>query len=368
MLRISTVALWCAAAAAFSAPARGARAGPAPPRMSLFTSVESLVTRPYYALEKSVASKQIPSIATAPAPRLKLADVASDEGGASFDHALWDGVLQAHVSDGLVDYVSLAADARFAAYLEQLAAADVAALSKPEQLALWCNAYNALCVNHVVSRRSEIEASAMCCFYMPLPSGVWRGGVGHISTCRGGAATCADVTDPPGMFARQPVKKMLATSSLQAGILDLSSKERAIWDAPAGVVGGEPVSLNDVEHGKLRLVWDEPGVHACIVCASTSCPDLSSRAFVADGLAVQMEARVRAWLASPTKGCAVERDGAVARLSRIMLWFADDFAAAGGAAAFAARYVDGASNQAALRSKGVALRFFPYDWSLNSKG
>lgn len=310
MLRISTVALWCAAAAAFSAPARGARAGPAPPRMSLFTSVESLVTRPYYALEKSVASKQIPSIATAPAPRLKLADVASDAGGASFDHALWDGVLQAHVSDGLVDYVSLAADARFAAYLEQLAAADVAALSKPEQLALWCNAYNALCVNHVVSRRSEIEA----------------------------------------------------------GILDLSSKERAIWDAPAGVVGGEPVSLNDVEHGKLRLVWDEPGVHACIVCASTSCPDLSSRAFVADGLAVQMEARVRAWLASPTKGCAVERDGAVARLSRIMLWFADDFAAAGGAAAFAARHVDGASNQAALRSKGVALRFFPYDWSLNSKG
>ena len=42
-------------------------------------------------------------------------------------------------------------------------------------------------------------ASDTCCLYMPAPA-VARGGVGHISACRGGAATCADVTDPPAIM------------------------------------------------------------------------------------------------------------------------------------------------------------------------
>ena len=36
----------------------------------------------------------------------------------------------------------------------------------------------------------------VCCFGMPAQSGVCGRGVGHISACRGGAATRADVTDP----------------------------------------------------------------------------------------------------------------------------------------------------------------------------
>ena len=49
----------------------------------------------------------------------------------------------------------------------------------------------------------------------------------------------------------------------------------AIWDQPAGVLGGAEVSLNQIEHERLRLKWAEPELHACIVCASTSCPDLA---------------------------------------------------------------------------------------------
>ena len=121
--------------------------------------------------------------------------------------------------------------------------------------------------------------------------------------------------------------------------------------------------MNDVEHKKLRLVWAEPELHACIVCASTSCPDLAGAAFSADDLEAQMAARAECWLRDATKGCALERGGNVARLSRILLWFEDDFAGEGGALAFAAARSDG-PRRAALAAT-PAVRYFAYDWSLN---
>ena len=61
-----------------------------------------------------------------------------------------------------------------------------------------------------------------------------------------------------------------------------------MWDLPAGVVSGQQFSLNQIEHDELRKKWDEPAVHACIVCASASCPDLRPEAFVASKLREQV--------------------------------------------------------------------------------
>ena len=138
-------------------------------------------------------------------------------------------------------------------------------------------------------------------------------------------------------------------------ILDLSTKQQTVWDSRAGIIGGEAVSLNDVEHKRLRLVFAEPRVHACLVCASASCPDLAPYAFTGKELDAQLADRTRTWLANPTKGFASERNGAVARLSRIFLWFEADF---GDALAFA--HANGAAVDGA-----PAVRYFEYDWSLN---
>lgn len=77
-----------------------------------------------------------------------------------------------------------------------------------------------------------------------------------------------------------------------------------------------------------------------------------------------MADRAAAWLNDTTKGCALESDGAVARLSRILLWFEDDFQARDGPANFAASFARDDATKAALR-RGPALRYFTYDWSLN---
>ena len=260
--------------------------------LDLYTSLESLVAKPYYKLEQSVASKQIPALSTAEAPLKKLADGP----GATFDHGPWDALLKTHVKNGRVDYDGLQADkSKFDAYVASLAQADVAKLSPKENFAFHCNAYNALCIGKILDEK--------------------------------------------------PAKS----------ILDLSTKQQTVWDSRAGIIGGEAVSLNNIEHNKLRLVFAEPRVHACLVCASASCPDLAPYAFTGKELDDQLADRTRTWLANPTKGFASERNGAVARLSRIFLWFEADFV---DSLAFAR--ANGASFDGA-----PAVRYFEYDWSLN---
>ncbi|KAG8457318.1 hypothetical protein KFE25_003576 [Diacronema lutheri] len=271
-------------------------------------------------LEKRVAARQIPPAHTA-VGRQRLADVPR-AGGATFDHAAWDRCLKAHVRPGgtagaiagvhLVDYAGLAADPDFDAYLAQLAAADVPALGARERLALYINAYNALCCAHVVRHVRDATADAP-----PLRS-----------------------------------------------ILELKSPGEVVWDRYAGTVGGERLSLNQVEHDKLRRAWAEPAVHACIVCASASCPDLRAEAFVAPRLEEQMSAQLAAWLAHPAKGAIAEGPGRV-RLSRILLWFEDDWGGAAGVRAFllGQPLADGVA--AALSAPRPAVRFFEYDWRLN---
>ena len=58
-------------------------------------------------------------------------------------------------------------------------------------------------------------------------------------------------------------------------------------------------------------------------------------------------------------------DGKAARVSSIFKWFADDFAAAGGAAPFIQADADNslAGRLAGLTDRG--LSYLPYDWSLN---
>ena len=46
----------------------------------------------------------------------------------------------------------------------------------------------------------------------------------------------------------------------------------------------------------------DPRIHAAVVCASVSCPDLAREAFTAENVEEMLDARARAWLAHPAKG------------------------------------------------------------------
>lgn len=282
-----------------------------------------------YKIEQNVASRSIPSLpdlaATATAPRKTLEEAAQISGG-TFDHSLWNGLLHDYVvcpsspedtvhtigaeqirGVNLVDYDGLGEDSRFAEYLDLLAKAEdpSATLSGLEQVAFWMNAYNACCCNLIVQKQPESSINQLS-----------------------------------------------------------STEDGAVWNQYVGTnLAGKRMSLNDIEHNQLRKEWAIPQVHACIVCASASCPNLRPEAFRGDILQNQMKEQMLDWMGNESKGFQLQQDSERAVLSRIYLWFAKDFGTDEEALRnFAAPYVS-TNDQESLRS--MPLRYFTYDWTLN---
>ena len=230
----------------------------------------------------------------------------------------WTAVLKDHVrpaaGDGVryngVSYVALARDDRFAGVLRALADLDAAEVAREwsptARCALYINAYNALCADHVCRR------------------------------LRDGA-------------------------DLPASVTELKDGATPVWKREAGVVAGEALALDAIEHGILRARFDEPRVHACVNCASRSCPDLLAEAYRGDGrLDGQLSDQFRKWMADTTKGLDATTKGIT--LSRIFLWYAQDFAHK--PAAYCAAFVAaGATKDQLARTRSPA--YFPYDWRLN---
>jgi hypothetical protein len=115
----------------------------------------------------------------------------------------------------------------------------------------------------------------------------------------------------------------------------LLSAERAIADGASSVlrvpgafskrdlvVDGEAVSLDDIEHGKIRRFGD-PRIHAALVCGSVSCPTLRGEPFSGDHIDRQLDHQMRTFVASG--GARVDRSHNVVELSSIFLWYGRDF-------------------------------------------
>lgn len=236
-----------------------------------------------------------------------------------FDHSKWDSVLKRHVKVGtgstatvsginLVDYAGVKVDDDFCQYLSQLEEAHVEQLEPAEQLAFWMNAYNALCINIIIQHEQRNSIS-----------------IGSIN--------------------------------------ELSKPNDPVWDQIAGKVAGKDISLNGIEHDQLRKVWDEPLVHACIVCASASCPNLRPEAFVVSKLKDQMEDQMRLWMKNDSKG--IKLTGKCLELSRIFLWFGADFGEWRGIRKFLPDFIEDENLRARVAKGDVSVRYFDYGWQIN---
>lgn len=87
-------------------------------------------------------------------------------------------------------------------------------------------------------------------------------------------------------------------------------------------IDGEALSLDDIEHGKVRRFGD-PRIHAALVCGSVSCPTLRHEPFTGSALDDQLDDQMRTFLA--LGGASVDREGGVIRLSSIFLLYGRDF-------------------------------------------
>lgn len=181
-------------------------------------------------------------------------------GAYAFDHshAKFEAFLAGAVSTEGVDYATLGGrKADLDAYLTSLADANVGSMSKDQQLAFYVNAYNANTINLIL-------------------------------------------TEKP------------------ASIMDLDGGK--VWDTRRFGVGREKLTLNDIEHGKVRKIEDGR-IHAVVNCASKGCPPLPPKPLKPEGIQGQLDAAARSWV----KTNAFVMDGKVARISKIFDWYAEDF-------------------------------------------
>lgn len=219
---------------------------------------------------------------------------------APFDHSAFDGLLARHARPdmGRVDYKGLSAEGpMLEAYAKRLGDVALESLSRVEQKALLINAYNAFTLLLILEN-------------YPL-----------------------------------------------ASIKDLPSP----WKTKRWKLGGDVVSLDDIEHGLLRPTYKDPRVHFALNCASIGCPPLADSAFVGEALDAQLDEATRRAL---TDSRYARVDGPTLHVTALMNWYGDDFVAEGWSpraatvAAFVALYRDDVAADA-------TVEFLDYDWRLN---
>jgi hypothetical protein len=234
------------------------------------------------------------------------------------DPADFNAVLERVVDNrGMVDYEALQRDpAQLDRYLQALADLSpqrFASWSEAEQIALLINAYNALTLRSIIDH-DPIRPSIRA-----IP-GVWK-------------------------LRRHPLL-------------------------------GQRLTLDEIEHRILRREYNEPRIHAALVCAAISCPPLRREAFTGPQLERQLEDQTNRWLASAV-GLRIDPAAATVAISQIFQWFAEDWPRADPNAApvpghekdsavlhFIARHRPAGERQLLLGG-AYRLSYLPYNWDLN---
>ena len=135
---------------------------------------------------------------------------------------------------------------------------------------------------------------------------------------------------------------------------------------------GERMSLDDIEHGRLRgdpALFD-PRIHFAVNCASKGCPPLRPAAFDGSSLDAALDEQASIFLSDRTKNGMNPTTNRLT-LSPIFDWYAEDFGVPGleGELAYLSRYADalGLDDDAvrALNEGSIKIEWSDYDWALN---
>lgn len=244
----------------------------------------------------------------------------------AFDHshADWDQLLQQHVywnaagTASTVDYTAFKRQqGELDKYLSTLSAVSLKNYSgwqKAQQLAFLLNAYNALTIKLILSQYPDLRS-----------------------------------------------------------IKDLGSLFSSPWKKKFFTLLGKQRNLDEIEHAMIRQpgAFDDPRIHAAVICASIGCPGIRNEAFVADRLDGQLEDSLRRFLSDHSRNRYNAETGRM-EISKIFAWYGDDFVDYRGhpsVASFLGDYADLLSadktEQLRIKAGEAPLEFLDYDWRLN---
>ena len=129
-------------------------------------------------------------------------------------------------------------------------------------------------------------------------------------------------------------------------------------------VGGDKVSLDDIENNALRPALGYR-THAALVCAARSCPPLQRFAYAGSRLDEQIDIAYRAWLSRSDLNRFMP-DTKKIEISNIFNWYKNDFDKAGGVTKILAQYAPQQYHDF-LASGNFETIYLPYNWGLNDQ-
>lgn len=249
------------------------------------------------------------------------------------DTTNYDALLRKHVTNGLVDYGSLLTHRKildnYVQSIADLSDSRLATASRPQKLAFYINAYNALTWKSVLD-------------HYPIEQNTPKRLFGNLIA-------------PKNSIRRIP----------------------GVWDKVQHTVAGQKLTLDDLEHRILRRDLGEPRVHFALVCAARSCPLLRPEAYTAAKVEEQLEDDVRRFVRNPNR-LRIDRKSKKVFLSKIVKWYSADFSentkdrsvqasiskSEKGVVAFLASYLP-KQDADFLMQENYKISYFDYDWDLN---
>lgn len=221
-------------------------------------------------------------------------------------HEIWDALLKNHVNkEGFVDYKGFLSDKEdLERYLNILDSVrpNAESWTKEERLAFWINAYNAFTIKLIIDN-------------YPLKS----------------------------------IKDLNPLLSIPT--------VRSIWSKKIFSVGGDKVSLDEIEHGILRKKFNEPRIHFAVNCASFSCPVLRAEAYFPSKINEQLEEQTVLFINDSERNIITANNP---KISKIFSWFTKDFKRNGTVIDFLNQYTKDVKI-----GRGADLDYLDYDWRLN---
>ncbi|MEL4895679.1 DUF547 domain-containing protein [Crocosphaera sp. Alani8] len=237
-----------------------------------------------------------------------------------FDYQDYATVLETYVNEGgLVDYEGLQANReqldRFNRSLGEVTPEVYNSWSEEEKLAFLINAYNSFTLESIIDQN-------------PLK---------------------ASIREIPGVWKR---RKFFLTQTEK--------------------------TLDNIEHDVIRQEFNEPRIHAALVCAAISCPPLRNEPYLPERLDAQLEDQSEKWIAS-SHGFQIDRQNNSVAISAIFKWFGEDWLEtysteekfAGSerekaALNFISQYVP-PEIRTYLAQGNYRINYLDYDWSLNKQ-
>ncbi len=176
----------------------------------------------------------------------------------------------------------------------------------------------------------------------------------------------------------QPVVAGVLFFAAYVAVPVLSLPGAAVMTLAACAIIGLGCTLDDVEYGLIRPpgVFDDPGIHAAVVCASVGCPMLRNEAFVAERLDTQLDDGLRRFLSDLTRNRFAAGTGGstgTLQVSRLFDWYRKDFEQGhrgfDSLQTLFARHADVLADtpaaQGEIRAGRAGIAFLDHDWSLH---